>query len=108
MQQLDWMDVAVRRDTGIRRAADHAERETPGWGHGALAFLRGFAAGATGPFLAEDVAAAYIDRGLPPPPDGRAWGSVFQRAARRGVIRRIGYAPARSSNGSPKPLWARP
>lgn len=39
------------------------------------------------------------------PHDGRAWGHIIQSAARAGWIRRVGYAPARSSNLSPKPLW---
>lgn len=30
---------------------------------------------------------------------------VFKRAARLGIIRRVGYAPAKSSNCSIKPTW---
>ena len=92
-------------ERGMQRAADHAEREAPGWGELAFDFLERFAAETDGPFLAEEVveAAAGI---VPPAPDARAWGSVFQKASRRKVIRRVGYAPAATSHGSAKPLWS--
>ncbi len=41
------------------------------------------------------------------PHDSRAWGAVMRRAARARLIEKIGYAPAASSHGSPKPLWKR-
>ncbi len=94
------------RDTGMERAIDHAEREILDWGQGAHAVLMTVAANMPA-FLAEDVVAASKSHGLAPPPDGRAWGAVVRRAALKGLIHKIGYAPARSSNLSPKCLWAR-
>lgn len=93
----------TKRDAGIERAADHAERETPGWIEQASQFLRGYARTHVD-FLAEDVVAAALFQ-IPPPPDGRAWGAVFRQAAREGVIHKVGYAPAKTSNLSPKVLW---
>jgi hypothetical protein len=44
----------------------------------------------------------------PPGTDARAWGHVTQAALRLGVIEPTGkHARAASSNGSPKPLYAR-
>lgn len=91
----------IRRDDGIQRAADHAD---DAWRERAIGYVRLHAA-VHAEFLAEDVRAVAEHDGLPPPPDGRAWGSVMQTAARRGIVKRVGYAPARSSNLSPKVLW---
>jgi hypothetical protein len=102
--RVSLAEAAARRDTGIQRAADHAEREAPGWGEIAFAFLERFAAESAYPFLAEQVVEA-AQGVVPPAPDGRAWGGIFQKASRRKVIRRVGYAPARTSNASCKPLW---
>lgn len=47
-------------------------------------------------------------KGLPDSPDARSWGAVTRAAIRQGVIEPTGgYAPARSSNGSPKRLYRR-
>jgi hypothetical protein len=102
--RVSLAEAAARRDVGIQRAADHAEREAPGWGGEAMEFLTAYAAAADAPFLAEDVVAAATGI-VPAPADGRAWGAVFKRAAGRGVVVRIGYAPARSSHLAPKCLW---
>lgn len=97
-------EAVARRDDGIRRASEHAEDECEGWGLEALRFLTRYAGAADVPFLAEDVVLAAVGV-VPSPPDARAWGGVFKRAAARGIVRRVGYAPARSSNLSPKCLW---
>ena len=41
------------------------------------------------------------------PEELRAFGGVTLRALHRKIITRVGYAPAHSSNGSPKPLYLR-
>jgi hypothetical protein len=103
-EQLGLDLVRERRDTGIDRATARAERTHRGWNDAAYYFLLSWEPPATneGRFQAEDVVAAW--RG-DPPPDGRAWGGVFQRAARAGMISKVGYAPARTSNLSPKTVW---
>ena len=92
---------------GMARAADHADRETPSWSDRALGCLVMWARSNPGSlWLIEDVRAyAEEAEGLPPAPDGRAWGAVAVRARRLGVIVPAGYASARSSNNSPKVLW---
>lgn len=108
MMQLDIEDViaANRRDVGMARAIDHADREQPGWKDDALEFLEDFARRNSKPFLAEDVVSQWRLLGNPSPPDGRAWGGVIRSAASQGTICKVGYAPANTSNRSPKCLWA--
>jgi len=94
-----------RRDTGMHRAADHAERVYPDWQDRAVGYVRLHATVHT-QFMAETVRAVAEADGLTLPPDGRAWGAVMRRAQREGIIRADGYAPANSSNRSPKVRWA--
>lgn len=95
-----------RRDRGMARAADHAGAE---WARRAEGYLREFIAlGNRGPFLCEDVRAFAEAHGCPTPPTGRAWGPVMQQAKRDGIVAFHDYAPANSSNGSPKVRWIAP
>ena len=97
---------AVRREApglpvGMVAAEDRARLVDPGWPDRALeAMLE--AGRRLGRFTVED---ARQLAGVEAPTDQRAWGAVVNRASRRGLIRRVGFAPARSSNGSPKPVW---
>lgn len=110
MNQLSLTFARARRDHGIQQAGDHAGER---WRKSARGYLLEYIArhprsqfpdGVT--FLAEDIREYAEAHGFDRPPDGRAWGVVFQSAAREGLIRKAGYAPARSSNLSPKVLWA--
>jgi len=97
-----------RRDQGIKSAVEHADAVRPKWRVQAEAYTeglierRGFK-----PFLMEEIVAAAEVDGIPAPPDKRAWGHVIRALARRGVVRKIGYAPAKSSNLSPKIQWCK-
>ena len=101
MDQLP-IDFAARRDRGILRAIDHAGAD---WQRGARGYLLEYLATHQGPFLAEDVREFAEARHFAHPPDGRAWGWVTRSAARDGLIVKVGYAPAKSSNLSPKVQW---
>lgn len=103
MEQLSIDYARARRDDGIQRAGDHAGNE---WKDRARGYVLEFLAGNPEPFLAEDLREFAEVRGLFAPPDGRAWGAVIQSAARDGLIRKVGYAPAKSSNLSPKVQWS--
>lgn len=105
MEQLTIEDAIARRDLGIERSADHAERVADGWKARARGYLLEFLATNPGEFLGEQMREFAELRGMDFPPDGRAWGAVLQSAARAGLIVKRGYAPARSSNLSPKVLW---
>jgi hypothetical protein len=102
MTQLSIDFARARRDDGIQRAGDHAGDR---WRRGARGYLLEYLATHAGPFMAEDVRELADARGFEAPPDGRAWGQVFQAAARERLIVKVGYAPAKSSNLSPKVQW---
>lgn len=102
--QLD-LDFRARRDAGMARARDHAEADVPGWGDHAYALLHQYALDQRMPWTCEAFRPWAYDRGLPVPANERAWGPVVQRAIRAGLIERVGYAPAASSNGSPKATY---
>ena len=102
---LDWAEATRRRDAGIAASVEHADQVNANWSARASEYLLDYARRAGGAFLAEQVREYAHGEGLEYPPDGRAWGAVLSRAARAGLIRQIGYAPAKSSNRSPKVLW---
>lgn len=92
-----------RRDDGIDRAAENAGLA---WRLAARAYLVEYLLRiGSADFLAEDAREYAEGMGLEDPPDGRAWGAVVLEARRAGVIRKVGAAPARSSNLSYKTLW---
>ena len=86
---------------GMKAAEDAANHVEPSWSERALeAMLE--TGRALGKFTIEDVRESCK---VESPTDQRAWGGVVQRASRKKLIVRIGYAPAKSSHGSPKPVW---
>lgn len=97
-----------RRDQGIKSAVEHADAVEPKWSVRAEAYAemmierRGFK-----PFLMEEIVAAAKRDGVPVPPDNRSWGAVIRSLAKRGVVRKMGYAPAATSNCSAKVLWSK-
>lgn len=80
----------------MQTAADNADQRAPGWSDLALQFLRDcvLARGSLPPaemaFTAEDVRRAARRCYFPDPPDARAWGAVFRRAQRDGLIKPAG------------------
>ena len=97
----------ARRDTGMALAEDKANLDQPSWSDDALfALERYLLAHPDDKFLAEEVRTWSENLGfVDPPENARAWGAVFRRAAGMRMIRKVGYAPAASSNCSPKCLW---
>ncbi len=93
---------------GAQMAADRADRVTGGsWSAEAWAFFTQWAQTRKGePFQGEDVRLAALGT-VPAAPDARAWGHILQRAARTGLIRRVGYAPVKDprSHHCPKSVW---
>lgn len=101
---LDFTAAKTRGDLGAERAAGKAERTAPGWIDRAAEVVRDFARG-SGPFsfTIEEARAGFR---APQGVDLRAWGAVTRRAIALGYIEATdGYAPAASSNGSPKRLY---
>lgn len=95
------VEAELRRELGMTRAIAAARRHAPGWEDDALAAVRRFAE-THEHFIAED-ARATVE--LPEGVDGRAFGAVMQRARRDGLVVADGFAPANSSNRSPKVRW---
>jgi transposase InsO family protein len=90
---METDDARAARDAGIQQAADHAEEVHQDWGELAFEALRLFAAGKRGSgqaFTSEDVRKSIAGLHVPAPPHLRAWGSVFQRAARERLIEKVG------------------
>ena len=77
---------------GADRAAAHADRVHGSWSDIAWQFLVQF---------------GQSRKAVPLPPDGRAWGSIFMRASKAALIRRIGYAPMKDPkcHANPKAVW---
>lgn len=77
------------RDEGMARSLDNATKDNPEWAEMAFSALLSFAEGYGKPFMAEEVRvwACWI----PNPKSKRAWGAIFSKAARKGIIRKIGY-----------------
>lgn len=84
MHQLTIADAIAAGQRGMHQAEDAAGY---GFSDEAERFIRRYAEASARPFSSEAVVAAARACGLIPP-DDRAWGGAFQRAARAGVIRR--------------------
>ena len=93
--------ASVRGEMAALSSASKAERLAPGWQERALDSVR-FWALHHETFLAEDVR-HMIE--IPESADPRAIGHVLRRARAAGICRADGYAPANSSNRSPKVRW---
>ncbi|OFE11416.1 hypothetical protein PHACT_12735 [Pseudohongiella acticola] len=103
---LDFTSGQSRRDAGMNAALDNADFDSKGWSDKALGFVRSFP---SAQFQTEDVRQYATNHGLPVPPSARAWGAVITRAARLGIIRRVGYRPVSNANAhcTPAAVWER-
>lgn len=104
MNQLSIDFARAARDEGMQRAADHAERVTPQWLETAFAFLTTYAR-THEKFISEDVSDASKAWGMIQPPTDRAWGSVYVRAVKSGIIVQDGAGRSRRRHASICPLW---
>lgn len=80
------------RDGGIIVAANNANFHFHGWSNMAFEALKCYLRQNKTPFMCENVrkyAADILE--LPNPPHSRAWGAIFQRAAKENLIRKVGY-----------------
>lgn len=106
--QLNLALGRQRAQEGAEQAAYHADRVHAAWQMRALSMFFTYMLEHPGKtFMTEDVRWWAEDRGLPEPPDRRAWGAVTMAAKRRKMIRFFGYAPQKAANahGSPKSVW---
>jgi len=107
MSQQLTLDNAMARaaaDDGMRRALEHAEAECKNWGDLAFRFLTLFCRRNLY-FISEDVSAVSKKYGLLQPPTDRAWGAVYQRAARAGMMEQDGTGRSKRRHHSICPRW---
>lgn len=101
------MQLEISLDRGhsaARAAADKADEIAPGWMETAAQQLFMYAVRSREPFTIEQARQECMP--TPEGADARSWGHVTRLAVRRGWIEVTGgYAPAASSNGSPKRLY---
>lgn len=100
---LDFTAARQQRDTGIARASEHAEALDVGWSASAYRLLCDYAT-QTAQFTSEDFR-AFLDRIKFPVEVPKALGGIFQRTAKQGVIRKIGFGVSKQRHLSPCPLW---
>ena len=104
---MDTQIARQRRDVGIAQSVEKADSDSPEWSTAAYLGVIKYVAEHKQPFLVEDLREWCESNGHTiPPENGRAWGAVVRHAAKTGVISKSGYGLARSSNLSPKVLWA--
>lgn len=101
----DHRAARVRREFGMDRVADATERLNRGWFEKAMERLRAFVKPQAGVFTMEQ-ARAVLESELPEPSDARVWGPLTKMAVAAHVIEPTKlFAPAASSNGSPKRMY---
>lgn len=88
------------RDAGIHAAITNAERQATDWATEAMRALQMYLLAHPGEeFMAEDVREyAYNTLAVPYPPHCRAWGAIISKAARDGLIERVGIAPVKTAS----------
>lgn len=94
----------VERDGGMQQALEHAEEQTPKWGDVAYHFLENFCRN-NRTFISEDVSNASRTWGMEQPPTDRAWGAVYLRAAKAGIIVQDGTGRSARRHASICPKW---
>ena len=105
MQPIDFAAARAQRDAGMQQATNHADEVNEDWSEQAYDFLIAFAQ-RNHTFQSEDVSdASKRVSNFPQPPTDRAWGSVYTRAARAGVIEQYGMARSRRRHASVCILW---
>jgi len=108
----DYVEAQRLKEEGIRRSLEHAERVEPTWAQQAAEHLSDWlceGGGLDNYFMCEEVRRWAEARGLPKPPDPRAWGGVMQRARRAGVIVKCGYTESHTPAAHLRPtqVWSR-
>lgn len=91
---IDFNAARQRANVGMQRAADAADRLHSDWSESAFLFLKDYAR-THQTFIGEDVSDAHISAGLPQPRDLRAWGGLYQRAQKAGIIVHAGFGKSR-------------
>jgi hypothetical protein len=90
MEQLNLRFEA--RDKGIKRAVEHADKVHDRWSEKCYGLFKDFINEQHAPFQTETFRHSIAGL-LEEPPHKRAFGAIVVRAAREGLIKRVGSAP---------------
>lgn len=90
---------------GMGQAIDHADRVSPGWSDLAYDYLIVYCL-THSEFKSEDVSGSTKgDPFFPQPPTDRAWGAIYRRALKDGVIAHNGTARSELRHNTICPYW---
>jgi hypothetical protein len=87
------------RDAGIERAVKKANKDINKWSHHCWKFFLLFLAQRSMPFLIEDFR-EWVKDDLQAPDNLRAYGFIPLKAAREGLIERIGTSKVKNANAN--------
>lgn len=107
--QSDLFSGEYLRDIGIERSVNKANKDHDKWSDIAYSFLLHYIK-SNPEFMAENVRNESLVLGLvPEPTNKRAWGAIFVKAARLGLIKRIGFKNVTNSKAhcTPATVWGR-
>lgn len=103
-------DGEALRDVGIQMAVDHADGVSPGWSQKAFnlfaSWLKDKGRGRS--FKTEDFRNhCELTDAITKPPSSRAYGSLAVRAAKAGLIKKVGFATVSNPKAhcTPVTLW---
>ncbi len=107
MMSLDRAASIRNRDAGMEAALEHADAVEEDWGDQALELVRRYPSDQA--FMTEEVRAWAYERGLPEPPNHRAWGPVMKKAERAGIITHAGTGLVSNpqAHRTPAALWVK-
>ena len=98
------------RDKGIKQAINHADDTHDKWSEKAYKFLLDYIKYGEGrdryEFMTEDVRVAS-ESVIPKPPSNRAWGGIILRAAKAGLIDKVGFSTVKNAKAhkTPATVW---
>ena len=104
-KQLDLFSGQKLRDIGISQSMENADKQCNHWTYHAYQFLLNYIK-SNKEFLAEDVRIAS-EGIVEEPPSKRAWGGIFVKAVKSGLIKRKGFMNVKNPKAhcTPATLW---
>ena len=105
MEQLDLFTGQELRDIGISQSMENADKQCNDWTYYAYQFLLNYTK-SNKEFMAEDV--RIESKGIvEEPPSKRAWGGIFVKAVKSGLIKRKGFMNVKNPKAhcTPATLW---
>lgn len=106
MTHPNLTQAMAERDRGMAVSLEHAEAVHRNWGDEAYDLLAYWCSGDSGIQFTSYSFLRFADtQSLRAPPTPKAWGSIFVKAAKNGLIRKVGYRPHPLRHASPTVLW---